>query len=141
MRNLWTQAVANGMRLTLLWRSGHVLAPLFYFCAAQQMTETPDANMPGIWEHIIAFSSSFRPNRRVRFHLPSVPVRPKDFADRTGKARTHEYASEPESSRLSSPFRPGENGKQNRRQGKTQLLTTVSRAASPEAASPFFGVT
>ena len=70
-----------------------------------------------------------------------VPVRPKNFADRTGKARTHEYASEPESSLLSSPFRPGENGKQNRRQGKTQLLTTVSRAASPEAASPFFGVT
>ena len=70
-----------------------------------------------------------------------VPVRPKNFADRTGKARTHEYASEPESSLLSSPFRPRKNGKQNRRQGKTQLLTTVSRAASPEAASPFFGVT
>lgn len=71
----------------------------------------------------------------------SPAPRPKNFADRTGKARTHEYASEPESSLLSSPFRPGENGKQNRRQGKTQLLTTVSRAASPEAASPFFGVT
>ena len=47
-----------------------LLAALFYFCAAQQMTETPDANMPGIWEHIIAFSSSFRPYRRVRFRLP-----------------------------------------------------------------------
>ena len=70
MRKLWTQAAANGLRLTLLWRSGHVLAALFYFCAAQQMTETPDANMPGIWEHIIAFSSSFRPYRRVRFRLP-----------------------------------------------------------------------
>jgi len=180
MRNLWTQAAAHWLRLTLLWRSGHVSAALFYFCAAQQTIEIPDANMLGTWKHIIAnrrpgketsridrtaiptspfglknmrsgrataqqagmdFSSSFRPYRRVRFHLPSVPVRPKNFADRTGKARTHEYASEPESSLLSSPSRPGENGKQSRRQGKTQLLTTVSRAASPEAASPFFRVT
>ena len=109
MRNLWTQAAAHWLRLTLLWRSGHVLAALFYFCAAQQMTETPDANMPGTWKHIIAnhrpgketsridrtaiptspfglknmrsgrataqqagmdLSSSFRPNRRVRFRLP-----------------------------------------------------------------------
>ena len=132
MRKLWTQAAAHWLRLTLLWRSGHVLAALFYFCAAQQMTETPDANMPGTWKHIIAnhrpgketsridrtaiptspfglknmrsgrataqqagmdFSSSFRPYRRVRFHLPSVPVRPKDFADGTGKARTYEYVA------------------------------------------------
>ena len=180
MRNLWTQAAANGLRLTLLWRSGHVLAALFYFCAAQQMTETPDANMPGTWKHIIANHRPGKETSRIdRTAIPTspfwaekhairasdgaagrngsfiffpavpsralsptpVPVRPKNFADRTGKARTHEYASEPESSLLSSPFRPGENGKQNRRQGKTQLLTTVSPAASSEAASPFFGVT
>ena len=148
MRNLWTQAAANGLRLTLLWRSGHVLAALFYFCAAQQMTETPDANMPGTWKHIIAnhrpgketsridrtaiptspfglknmrsgrataqqagmdLSSSFRPYRRVRFHLPRFrcarkisptgPARPvptnmplnrnrRGFPLRSGRART-----------------------------------------------------
>ena len=148
MRKLWTQAAANGLRLTLLWRSGHVLAARFYFCAAQQMTETPDANMPGTWKHIIAnhrpgketsridrtaiptspfglknmrsgratpqqagmdLSSSFRPYRRVRFHLPRFrcarkispigPARPvptnmplnrnrRCFPLRSGRART-----------------------------------------------------
>ena len=180
MRKLWTQAAAHWLRLTLLWRSGHVLAALFYFCAAQQMTETPDANMPWYMEayncqpqagqgnipnrphsnpdvpfwaekHAIRASDGAAGRNRSFIFFPAVPsralsptpvpVRPKNFADRTGKARTHEYASEPESSLLSSPFRPGENGKQGRRQGKTQLLTTVSRAASSEAASPFFGVT
>ena len=70
MRNLWTQAGSPLAAANAFVAIGPCVSRAFLFCAAQQMTETPDANMPGIWEHIIAFSSSFRPYRRVRFRLP-----------------------------------------------------------------------
>ena len=100
MRNLWTQAAAHWLRLTLLWRSGHVLAALFYFCAAQQMTETPDANMPGTWKHIIANHRPGKETSRIdRTAIPTSPFGLKNM--RSGRATAQQAGMD-----FSSSFRP-----------------------------------
>lgn len=100
MRKLWTQAAAHWLRLTLLWRSGHVLAALFYFCAAQQMTETPDANMPGTWKHIIANHRPGKETSRIdRTAIPTSPFGLKNM--RSGRATAQQAGMD-----FSSSFRP-----------------------------------